>query len=61
LGTTAIVAEIRARSEDEADRSPTWFSPGAALVRLAENREPEYVQEHERLVEAALQAIPTVS
>jgi 8-oxo-dGTP pyrophosphatase MutT (NUDIX family) len=55
------VEDIQPRSDDEAMRSPTWLSPAEALARLAENREPEYVREHERLVEAALREISTSS
>ena len=51
------VEEIQARPDNEGARSPTWFAPEAALARLAQDREPEYVLEHERLIEAALRAI----
>lgn len=38
-------------------RSPTWYSPPAALARLREARERRYAREHERLIAAALEQV----
>jgi 8-oxo-dGTP pyrophosphatase MutT (NUDIX family) len=45
------------RAKERGYRHPRWFSSDEARERLAENREPEYAEEHARVLEAALAEI----
>ena len=45
----------------EAERNPTWFSPGEARKILAKGREVKYARELETLVDRALQEIPATT
>jgi len=42
---------------DESFRTPTWCTPAQARKRLAKDRESKYVEEHARILTAALDAL----
>lgn len=46
------------RPGGEGFRQPTWFTPGEARRKLAEGgREPEYVDEHARVLDSAVRRL----
>ena len=53
---TAYLLVVRTQKKPaEPDRDPTWFSPSAALKKLSVGgREPRFVEEHQRVLDAAL-------
>lgn len=52
-----VAAQAEPRAHEREYRHPRWCSPEEARERLAENREPPYAEEHERVLDAALQEI----
>jgi 8-oxo-dGTP pyrophosphatase MutT (NUDIX family) len=53
-GVTAfLMAVTDERPPQEGHREPTWFDVTAAKNKLAEHREEQFVQEHERVLNAA--------
>jgi 8-oxo-dGTP pyrophosphatase MutT (NUDIX family) len=42
---------------EEADRNPTWFSPGEAKKRLSERRLPKYSDDLTRIIDRAVGAV----
>jgi len=54
----AYLLEVESqRPTDESFRTPTWFTAAEARRRLAEGREKKYVEEHEHILAAALDAL----
>jgi 8-oxo-dGTP pyrophosphatase MutT (NUDIX family) len=48
---------LRLSSPEESDRTPTWFSPKKAQVRLSEGRSPQNAAELARVVDGAVNRI----
>lgn len=61
----AYLLDVTSRERPRADeefRDPSWFAPGEAIEKLAEGgREQRYVDEHARVVSAALERIESRS
>lgn len=45
------------REPDESERQPNWFSPEEAAERLSKRRRKKYANEHERVIQEALERL----